>query len=314
MQGHVWVESIVGTGSTFHFLSKMKKSAIKQQNRPVCENLKGAKVLVVDDNRANNEIIKNLLEHAEMEVVTLLDETATMETLTLAEQEGKPFNLAILDLVMPHLSGYELAKRIRNSVLKSATLPLLAYTSSTEKVAQRCNEAGFNAFLAKPAKRQTFLTTIGKILGAEEDCSGVGKKTLVTQYSVREEIKQSIKILLAEDNLVNQKLATMMLTKAGYFVTVAPNGREAVDIFTKSPENFDLILMDIQMPEMDGYEATRNIRGQDFKDIPIIAMTANAMKGDRELCLEAGMTDYITKPIKRDIVFQVLEKWLHIRS
>jgi signal transduction histidine kinase/DNA-binding response OmpR family regulator len=314
MQGHVWVESVIGTGSTFHFLSKMKKSAITQQNRPVCKNLKGIKVLVVDDNKANNEIIKNLLKHAGMESVTLLDETATMETLTLAEQEGKPFNLAILDLVMPHLSGYELAKRIRNSKLKNADLPLLAYTSSTEKVAQRCNEAGFNAFLAKPARRHTFLTTISKILAPEADCSGDGKKTLVTQYSVREEIKQSIKILLAEDNLVNQKLATMMLTKAGYLVTVAPNGREAVEIFSTSPENFDLILMDIQMPEMDGYEATRSIRAQSFNEIPIIAMTANAMKGDRELCLEAGMNDYITKPIKRDIIFQVLEKWLHIRS
>ena len=105
-----------------------------------------------------------------------------------------------------------------------------------------------------------------------------------------------------------------MLTKAGYLVTIAPNGKEALDIFTKDPDNFDTILMDIQMPIMDGYEATRNIRKEGFTEIPIIAMTANAMKGDRELCLEAGMSDYITKPIKRDVVFEILEKWLHIRS
>ncbi|MFT5701190.1 MAG: two-component system sensor histidine kinase/response regulator [Desulforhopalus sp.] len=314
MQGRVWVESVVGEGSTFHFLAKMKKSNIKQKHRPISEDLKGLKALVVDDNRANNEIIKKLLENCEMEVVTLLDETATLETIQKAEETGKPFQFAILDLVMPLLSGYELAKRIRNSKLKSANLPLLAYTSSTEKVAQRCNNAGFNAFLAKPARRQTFLRTITRILGSDEQTSGAEKKTLITQYSVREEIKQSIRILLAEDNLVNQKLATMMLTKAGYLVTVAPNGKEAVDIFTKSPDKFDTVLMDIQMPIMDGYESTRAIREKGFTDIPIIAMTANAMKGDRELCLEAGMSDYITKPIKRDIIFQVLEKWLHIRS
>ena len=314
MQGHVWVESAEGVGSTFHFLARMKKSALTQKQRPLPEDLRGLRALVVDDNRANNEIIKNLLQHAEMSVVTLDDETATMETLSAAEKAGAPFDVAIIDLVMPHLSGYELAKRIRRSGLKQANLPLLAYTSCTEKVAQRCNKAGFNAFLAKPARRQIFLRTIAKILGPSEQKAGTLNTPLVTQYSVREEIKQSVRILLAEDNLVNQKLATMMLTKAGYMVTVAANGKEAVDLFTKTPEAYDTILMDIQMPIMDGYEATRIIRSSALTDIPIIAMTANAMKGDRELCLEAGMNDYITKPIKRTIVFEVLEKWLHIKS
>ena len=314
MQGRVWAESVTGEGSTFLFQAKMKKSEIKQKQRPISEDLNGLKVLVVDDNKANNEIIYNLLTHAKMEVITLFDETATLETLQTAEESKAPFDVAILDLVMPHLSGYELAKRIRKSALASANLPLLAYTSSTEKVAQRCNEVGFNAFLAKPARRQTFLRTIAKILGTGDQQQGAPKQPLVTQYSVREEIKQSIRILLAEDNLVNQKLANMMLTKAGYLVTIAANGKEALDIFNKDPENFDTILMDIQMPIMDGYEATRNIREGGFTDIPIIAMTANAMKGDRELCLEAGMSDYIRKPIKRDIVFEVLEKWLHIRN
>ena len=314
MQGRVWAESEIGEGSTFLFQMKMQKSDIKQKQRPVSEDLEGLKVLVVDDNRANNEIITDLLNKAKMDVVTLLDETATLATLITAEENNAPFDVAILDLVMPHLSGYELAKRIRKSTLANPNLPLLAYTSSTEKVAQRCNDVGFNAFLAKPARRQTFLRTIAKIIDAGDQDPGAPKQPLVTQYSVREEIKQSIKILLAEDNLVNQKLASMMLAKAGYLVTIATNGKEALDLFTKDPENFDTILMDIQMPIMDGYEATRNIRKNGFTKIPIIAMTANAMKGDRELCLEAGMSDYITKPIKRDIVFEVLEKWLHIRS
>ena len=138
-------------------------------------------------------------------------------------------------------------------------------------------------------------------------------KKLVTQYSIREELKQSTRILLAEDNPVNQKLATIILSKAGYNVTVAGNGKQALETFSNNPNDFDAILMDIQMPEMDGYEATRSIRQNGFNNIPIVAMTANAMKGDRELCLEAGMNDYITKPIKREIVFQVLEKWLNTK-
>ena len=137
---------------------------------------------------------------------------------------------------------------------------------------------------------------------------------LVTQYSIREELKQSTRILLAEDNPVNQKLATIILTKAGYQVTAASNGKQALTAFTSKPDHFDAILMDIQMPEMDGYEATRSIREHGFHEIPIIAMTANAMKGDRELCLDAGMNDYISKPIKRDVVFQVLERWLTIQN
>ena len=314
MQGRVWAESTQGKGSTFYFLAKLKKSNIKQKQRPVSKNLQGLRALVVDDNRASNEIINTILKNAGVEVVTLLDETATFETLRAAEKADRPFNFAVFDLVMPHLSGYELARRLRTSSLRCADLPLLAYTSSTEKVAQRCNEAGFNAFLAKPARRQTFLQTIVKILGSNKQTAGSEKTPLVTQYSVREEIKQSIRILLAEDNPVNQKLASMILTKAGYLVTVASNGRQAVDIFTQTPDDFDTILMDIQMPEMDGYEATRNLRDKGFTHIPIIAMTANAMKGDRELCILAGMNDYISKPIKRDVVFQILEKWLHIRS
>ncbi len=159
------------------------------------------------------------------------------------------------------------------------------------------------------------LRTLSRTLGTGDEPSESKADTkLVTQYSVREEIKQSIRILLVEDNLVNQKLAKMILTKAGYQVEVAANGKIAVDMFSSRPDEFDTILMDVQMPEMDGYEATRQLRNLGFTKIPILAMTANAMKGDRELCLEAGMDDYITKPIKRDIVFDMLDKWLYSKA
>ena len=314
MAGHVWVESTPGEGTTFFFKAVMKKSESSQRFRPVSEDLKDVRVLVVDDNSANNEILKTVLTKAGMEVVTLLDETATLTTLQQAEQQRTPFQVAILDLQMPHLSGYELASRIRASKLTNPGIPLLAYTSSAERVAQKCKDVGFTAFLTKPARRKILLRTLSKILGnGQELGEQPSEKKLITQYSIREELKQSTRILLAEDNPVNQKLATIILTKAGYKVTVAANGQQALDTFTKAPNDFDAILMDIQMPEMDGYQATRGIRDKGFRDIPIVAMTANAMKGDRELCLEAGMNDYITKPIKREIVFQVLEKWLSIQ-
>ncbi len=316
MGGRVWAESREGEGTTFYFVAVMQKSA-SGTLCPVSLNrdLQDVKVLVVDDNKANNDILKAVLGRAGMEVVTLLDETMTIATLIDAEESQRPFQVVILDLRMPLISGYELARRIRGAKLANPDIPLLAYTSSTERVANKCKEAGFTAFLTKPARRKILLHTIAGILGTKNDTQQQPEeKKLVTQYSIREELKQSTRILLAEDNPVNQKLATVILKKAGYQVTVASNGRQALETFTNAPDDFDTILMDIQMPEMDGYEATRSIRQKGFLTIPIIAMTANAMKGDRELCLEAGMNDYITKPIKREIIFQVLEKWLNSRS
>ncbi len=313
MNGHVWAESKENEGTTFHFLAVMRKSALIQEplSLVINQDLKDVKVLVVDDNQTNNEILKAILGKAGMEVVTLGDETMTLATLYSAEEEQKPFQLAVLDLLMPHISGYELAARIRASNLANANIPLLAYTSSADRVAQKCKEVGFTAFLMKPAPRRIFLRTLAKILESENLVKQQQDQKLVTQYSIREELKQSTRILLAEDNPVNQKLATIILSKAGYKVTLATNGKEALETFTKSPDGFDAILMDVQMPEMDGYETTRCIRQNGFTNIPIVAMTANAMKGDRELCLEAGMNDYISKPIKREVVFQVLEKWLN---
>lgn len=312
MQGKVWVESVQGKGTTFHFTAVMRKSAISRSKTLSQLDLEGSRMLIVDDNRANNEILEHVLKNAGIHVVTLLDETKTMDTLAAAEDQGQPFDLAIIDLQMPMISGFKLATMIRNSALTSKNIPLLAYTSSTEKIASKCKEAGFEAFLTKPARRSILLRTLSKTLNSEDNQnSSQTDKKLVTQYSVREEIKQSVRILLVEDNLVNQKLANMMLTKAGYRVEIAANGKLAVEAFRNAPDKFDTILMDVQMPEMDGYEATQKIRSLGFTDIPIIAMTANAMKGDRELCLEAGMSDYITKPIKRDIVFNILDKWLY---
>jgi CheY-like chemotaxis protein len=191
--------------------------------------------------------------------------------------------------------------------------PLIALSSLMDRDAKKCEKVGFDGFLSKPIQREKLYQMLAKLLGEKrEECEKEEreKPKIVTQYSVQEDMKHSVRILLAEDNPVNQKLAKLMLTKAGYQVEVANNGREAVEKFTSSPEDFDLIFMDIQMPKMDGLEATQAIRSKGFDTIPIVAMTANAMKGDREICLEAGMNDYTTKPIKRDIVFGILEKFV----
>jgi CheY-like chemotaxis protein len=149
-----------------------------------------------------------------------------------------------------------------------------------------------------------------RLLNKDPEEPGEEEAKIITQHSIIEETKHSVNILLAEDNPINQKLALFMLKKAGYRVTVANNGREAIDIFMADPDKFNLILMDIQMPEIDGKEATRILREKGFADIPIVAMTAEAMKGDRENCLRAGMDDYIPKPIKRETVFKVVRKFV----
>ncbi len=314
MGGHVWAESESGKGSIFHFTARMKKTKQQRVKNFHKVSLHGRHVLIVDDNATNLNILQHILESAGL-MVTAANKSDQVEQIIRQSIRDKTiFDLIILDIQMPQPDGYVLAKLLKN-IRETSSIPLLAYTSSTERNAHRCREAGFDAFLTKPTRREILFKTMEKLLappvaGRKEQ----REEQLITQYSVREEMKQSVRLLLAEDNPVNLKLATLILTKAGYTVTSAGNGRETVATFTAAPTDFDLILMDVQMPIMDGLEATREIRNRGFKDIPIVAMTANAMKGDREICIDAGMNDYITKPIKREIVFQIIEKWITQKS
>ena len=255
----------------------------------------------------------HVLELADMDVNALRNGKEVVSTLKKSLEAKASFDLAIIDIQMPGMSGYEVAREIRHSKSSISSLPLIALSSFTERDANRCKEVGFDGFLSKPIHRDKLFQMVERLLGGwavkgEQDESV--REKILTQYSVLEEIKHSVRILLAEDNPVNQKLGKIILTKAGYQVEVANNGKEAVEKYTASPKDFDLILMDVQMPEMDGLEATKAIRQGGFDTVPIVAVTAHAMKGDREMCLEAGMDDYITKPIKREGVFEVLEKWV----
>lgn len=269
----------------------------------------------MDDNKNNLDILTQIAVHAEMNVVCLTKPEETIPTLTRAVDDSDPFDLAVVDIQMAEMSGYDIAREIRSSQSQIRGIALVALSSSIELDAQGCLQAGFDGFLPTPVRRQKLWVMMERLLGEQEDQNeGRKRDSIITQYSLREEAKRSVRILLAEDNRVNQQLAKIMFTKAGYQVEVVDNGREATEKYTKSPEDFDLIFMDVQMPEMDGMKATRTIREKGFDTIPIVAMTADAMKGDRDKCLEAGMDDYITKPIKRELVFKVIERWVFGRE
>ncbi len=308
MGGEVWAESRVGKGSIFHFTAWLGKAEEKETRRFVSVSLFGKNALIVDDNRSNLDILRHILESVGMNVVALTNGKDVLPALQKALEEQNHFNLCICDIQMPGISGYDVAKAIHGFKSEIEDLPLIALSSLMEREAKKCEEAGFDGFLSKPIRREKLYKMLERLLGKKKDEEL--KPKIVTQYSAREDMKHSARILLAEDNPVNQKLAKMMLTKAGYQVEVANNGQEAVEKYTTSPEDFDLIFMDVQMPEMDGIKATQTIREKGFDTIPIVAMTANAMKGDREICLKAGMVDYLAKPIKREFVFEILEKWV----
>jgi len=317
MGGKVWAESEENKGSTFHFTAWLGKFEDKEIKRITPVSLSDKKILIVDDNLSNLKILTHNLESVGMAVVALTDGRDVLSTLQKALEGGKPFDLFICDIQMPGMSGYDVAREIRNSKLEIQNLPLVALSSLMERDANKCEEAGFDGFLSKPIRREKLYQMLERLLGEKKDereKDEAKQPKIATQYSVREDMKHSVRVLLAEDNPVNQKLAKLMLTKAGYQVKVAKNGQEAVDKFTASPEDFDLIFMDIQMPELDGMEAAETIRKKGFDTIPIVAMTAHAMKGDREECLKAGMDDYISKPIKREIVFKMIEKWVFERE
>lgn len=312
MGGNVWAESNGSNGSIFHFTARMKKSRQKQVKNFKKVSLSGKHILMVDDNATNLSILQHILESAGLKVTAIQQGKMVEQTVQQAIENNTLFDLIILDIQMPAPDGYSLAGLLKKEIPATRSIPLLAYTSSTDRNAHICKEAGFDAFLTKPARREILFKTMEKLLApAGENEEQKKEEKLITQYSVREEMKQSVRILLAEDNPVNLKLATLILTKAGYKVESAGNGKETLEKFSNAPRNFDIILMDIQMPEMDGLEATRKLRDRGFNDIPIVAMTANAMKGDREICIDAGMNDYITKPIKRELVFEVIEKWVN---
>jgi signal transduction histidine kinase/CheY-like chemotaxis protein/streptogramin lyase len=316
MDGDIRVESEPGKGSTFHFTAWVEKSLKKPTKKlfppSVYEHVSGKKVLLVDDNPNCLTILEKPLSSSGFRVLTTTKAEKTLPILLEAFNNNDPVDLCVLDLNMPVISGFEVAKQIRNNPRKEISqVPLLAISSAIEGRFKKYHEAGFDAFLPKPIRRDTLLEIITQLLGEKKiEEIKERRESILTQHSIMEDAKQSVRILMAEDNELNRKLASFVLNKAGYQLEVVTTGKEAVETFLSDPEGFDLVLMDIQMPEMNGKDAARMIRKKGFTQIPIIAMTASTMKGDREKCLEAGMNDYIAKPIKRESLYQAIKKWV----
>ena len=296
MNGRIWLESEVGQGSTFHFTARLgrpaKASAVTSAERPV--ELGGLRVLIVDDNATNRLILEQMVTSWRMRPQVASGAVDALRQLREASQAGQPFPLLLTDANMPDVDGFTLIERIKQEPnLASVTIMML--TSAGERGdAARCRALGVTAYLTKPIRQSELLDAILTSLGT---ASAERSSQLVTVHSMREH-RRPLHILLAEDNAVNQTLAIRLLEKGGHSVVLAVNGREAVETWKR--ERFDLILMDVQMPEMGGFEATAAIRHAELggvMHIPIVAMTARAMAGDRESCLEAGMDAYVAKPI-----------------
>ena len=301
MGGRIWVESEPGRGSTFHFTALFPLQKVAQRKcEPIgVEMLHGLPVLVVDDNATNRRILQEMLLLWQMNPTLAEDGPTALTVLQQAADRGTAFSLILLDAQMPGMDGFSVAERVtKTAALAGATLIMLT-SAGLRGDAARCRELGIRGYLPKPIKRSDLLAAIRMALGAQNQSQG--PPSMVTVHSLREP-KTRLNILLAEDNLVGQKVAARLLEKWGHTVAVAETGKrvlEMLELVDQQP--FDLVLMDVQMPEMDGLQATAAIRQREMtsgKHIPIIAMTAHAMVGDKERCLQAGMDGYASKPLQ----------------
>ncbi|MBW2303986.1 MAG: response regulator [Deltaproteobacteria bacterium] len=307
MGSEIRVESSPGLGSTFSFTLDFIRQGGEGES-PFCAppDLRGKKILVVDDSDVSREILVELLESYGFDPGSAASGEVALAELERSKGE-RPYDLVLLDWKMPGIDGIETTKRIRADD-RFSDIPIVMMTGfGREEVMRKARKVGVSAFLIKPVKQSLLFDTIMEVFGWKDEKETVEYEPQLEEQEAIQRIK-GVRVLLVEDNAINRQVATEILRMAEAKVTTAENGKEAIEALEK--ERFDAVIMDVQMPEMDGYEATRQIR-QDprFKDLPIIAMTAHAMKGDRERCLDAGMDDYITKPIDTRQLFDILARW-----
>ena len=312
MGGQIGVESTEGVGSTFWFTVVLDKQSGASPSAPVelgdTENLR---VLIVDDNTTNRRGLRAYLSAWGCRPTEVACGDEAIALLQAAVDEGDPFRIALLDRNMPGMNGEALGRKIKNDPKVQDVVMVMLTSAGWRGDARRMRQAGFAAYLTKPIKQSQLLDCLRIVNGKADDSSGTLSEAIVTRHSIAEDRKKRIRILLAEDNIMNQKVALRILeTKLGCRTDAVANGKEAVEALSR--QHYDLVLMDCQMPEMDGYEATQAIRDPNSSvlnhDIPIIAMTANAMKGDREKCLKAGMNDYVAKPIDVRTLADAIER------
>lgn len=312
MGGKIWVESQVGQGSQFHFTIRFAPASTRMNPSTTLtppEIMHGIKVLIVDDNRTNRRILDGLLRHWKMRPTTVEDAEQALYKVIAAHQDGEPFELILTDMHMPRMDGFDLIQRIREKPGMAPATIMMLTSGGQLGDARRCEELGVAAHLLKPVRqaelRDALIRALRGPAGSRTTIGPAGNQPL----AVRSE-STPLRVLLAEDNGVNQLLAVRLLEKRGHSVTVTSNGREALDALASA--SYDLVLMDVQMPEMSGIEATMELREREKltgRHQPVVALTAMVIKGDKEKCLVAGMDGYLSKPIRQQELDEILDSY-----
>lgn len=303
MDGEIGVESEEGQGSTFWFTARLERLEVAVTRKV---DLQGLRVLVVDDLKTHRDIVTRYLASWEITAVAAGGGKEALALLRQTAAARDPFQVAIVDMRMPDMDGWQLARAVQHDPLLVATRLLLLTAFDERGIGEQALQAGFAAYLTKPVRQSNLYDALTHVLG--EPVS----KPSTSPDPKPNTVGHTLRILVAEDNPVNQRVAVLQLSKLGYAIQMVDSGSEAIRAVIANPDEYALVLMDCQMPEMDGFEATHAIRKSELssgRHIPIIAMTANAMEGDRERCLAAGMDDYISKPVKLEHLENVIKKW-----
>lgn len=302
MSGRIGVDSAVGVGSTFWFEIPMQKGE-GASDLLSHESVKDKRVLIVDDNETNRKVLEFLLDAWDIKHASAVDGFDALRKLDEHQSSEHRFDMVLLDMMMPGMDGRELAEKIKKDG-RYKDLHLIMLTSVDQiSEDERSGKGIFDSYMTKPIRQSALFNNILAVFSKD-----VQKKSRKSEPEVVHEGLRKERILVVEDNAINQKVAVGILKKFGFVASVVNDGQEAVDILLK--DQFDLVFMDCNMPVMDGFEATETIRANENEHTTIVAMTANAMQGDRDRCIEAGMDDYITKPIKKDAIIEMLQRWL----
>ena len=337
MGGQIAVESKEGKGTMIWFtacLNKQPPGREMEITMPDDVSLKGLRILAVDDNETNRRVVAGMLSSWKCRHEEVEDAATALDRLRAAAASKDPFRIAILDMLMPEMDGETLCRMIKDDPILHNTVLVMMTSVGARGDASRFEKAGFTVYLTKPVKQSQLFSCLMTAIGRKPSDQNLPDR-IITRHTVAEKSKQKTRILLTEDNIINQKVALRVLEKLGYRADVAANGLEALKALETIP--YDMVLMDVQMPEMDGLEATKEIRRREAltaqkkdagfsgelsalsfqhsarsKHIPIIAMTAHAMEGDKEMCLKAGMDDYLTKPIQPVKFGETIARWIQI--
>jgi CheY-like chemotaxis protein/HPt (histidine-containing phosphotransfer) domain-containing protein len=295
-------------GSTFRLTAVLQKRPEAAPAALPPTDLLGVSILVVDDNTTNRVILTKMLENFGCHVAAVAGGREALGFLRSAREAGQPFRLVVLDMQMPEMDGEHTAEAIKQDPTLADTIIVVLTSLGRRGDAARMKELGCAGYLTKPVKQAQLFDALVTVLAQDQLPASKRTGTLVTRHSLAEQKAPGARLLLAEDHPVNRKLAKTLLERAGHSVDLAENGRQAVEAAERT--RYAAILMDVQMPEMDGFEATRILRSRELpgEHLPIIAMTAHAMKGDRERCLAAGMDDYVSKPIQPEELFAALAR------